>query len=127
MSPAACMYLRQQGPGGQVGGRRRDHPPFDVWVRSPDHVCQKRPEVDVGASRAEHRADLICRNHEVSKVDSQRDSGSVEAARNRMDTPDGALRYFLDRHDDDKGVTVTAGVVRGDRVLEDETCGGNSC
>jgi hypothetical protein len=88
-------------------------------------VHQKRLEGDAAVSRAENRADLVCRNHEVSEVGSQLDSGNVAAARNQKGTPDNAVGYVLYRHDDNRGVTVTAGVVRGNRVLEDEICGGN--
>jgi hypothetical protein len=122
----ACTYLRQPGLGAQAGGCHRDHPSFGAWLRSPGHVHQKRLEDDAGVGRAEDRADLVCRNHDASKVGSQLDSDNVEAARNQKGTPDNAVGYVLDRHDDNRGVTVTAGVVRGNRVLEDEICGGNS-
>jgi hypothetical protein len=124
MVPVVCMYPQL---GAQAGGCHRDHPSFGVWLRNPGHVHQKRPEDDAEATRAEVRADLVYRNHGASGVDCQLDCENVEAAKDPKDTPDSAVGYLLDRNDDDKGATVTAGGVRGDRVLEDEICGGNSC
>lgn len=114
---AGCTYLHRQGRGGRLGSCYRHHPPFDVWEHSPDPVHQKCLEDDAGVRRVVNRAGRFCREHEVSEVGSQHDRGGVEAGKNRKDTPDNAVGCVVDRHDDCKGVTVTAGEVKGNCVL----------
>ena len=73
-----------------------------------------------------HRVELTCQDHETLKVGSQDALGRVECVSQR-DIPGSAVGWLLDRRDDCKWVTVTAGEAKGDFVLEDETCRGNSC
>jgi hypothetical protein len=80
-------------------------------------VHQKCPEDDAGVSPAGYRADRVCRNHEALEAGSQRDRGNGEAVKGQKDIPDSALGCVVDRHDDCKGVTVTAGEVKGNCVL----------
>lgn len=112
-----CTYLRHKGLGGWLESCYRYHPSFDVWERSPDHVHQKYPEDDAGVSRAGYCAELFCRSYEASEVDCQHDCGRVEVVKSRKDTPDNVVGCVVDRHDDCKGVTVTAGEVKGNCVL----------
>jgi hypothetical protein len=107
-------------------GCHHDPLSFGVWQSSPDRGCQKRRGGAVGVSRAGHRVDLACQNRETLKVGSQHALDRVKCG-SQKDTPGSAVGCVLDRRDDCKWVTVTAGEVKGDFVLEDETCGGNSC
>jgi hypothetical protein len=109
--------LRQQGPGGWEGGCRRCRPSFGVWERTPDRVHQKRPGVDAGVSWVGYRVDPVCRDHEPSEVGSQHDRGKVDSVMRQKDTPDSAADCVVDRHDDYKGVTVTAGGEKKNCVL----------
>jgi hypothetical protein len=80
-------------------------------------VHQNCLEDDAGVRRAVNRAERFCREHEVSEVGSQHDRGAMETGKSRKDTPDNAVGSVVDRHDDCKGVTVTAGGVKGSCVL----------
>jgi hypothetical protein len=81
----------------------------------PGHAHQKCPEDDAGVSPAGDRADQVCRNHEASEVDSQRDCGNGEAVKGQKDIPDGASGCVVGHHDDCK--RVTAGEVKGNCIL----------
>ena len=78
---------------------------------------QKCLEDDAGVGRVGHRAELFCRDHEASEVDYRHDRGRVEAGKSRKDTPDNVAGCVVDRHDDCKGVSGTAGGVKGNCVL----------
>jgi hypothetical protein len=80
-------------------------------------VHQKRPEDDAGVGRVGYRVDPVCRDHGPSGVSSQHDRGRVDAVMRQKDTPDSAVDCVVDRHDDYKGVTVTAGGEKGNCVL----------
>ena len=123
---AACMYPDLQGPGASMKDCHHDLLSFGVWQSSPDRGCQKRRGDAVGVSRPGHHVEVACRKHETLKVGFQHALGRVKCV-SQKDTPGSAVGWLLDRRDDCKGVTVTAGEVKGDFVLEDETCGGNSC
>ena len=123
---AACMYLGLQGPGAVMEDCHHDLPSFGVWQRSPDRGCQKRCEGVAGVHRPGHRVELACRNHETLKVGFRHTLSCVKCVSQRG-TLGSVVGWVLDRRDDCKEVTVTAGEVKGNFVLEDETCGGNSC
>lgn len=115
--PVGYTCLRQQDPGEREGGCHRRRPSFDVWERSPDRIHQKHPEDGAGVSRMGYRVDLVGSGHEPSEVGSQHDRGRVDAVMCQKDTPDGAVDSVVDRHDEYKGVTVTAGGEKGSCVL----------
>lgn len=78
---------------------------------------QKCLEDDAGVGRVGYRAELFCRDHETSVVGYRHDRGRVEAGKSREGTPDNAVGCAVDRHDDGKGVSGTAGGVKGNCVL----------
>lgn len=78
---------------------------------------QRCPEDDDGASRAGYRAGLVCRDHEASEAGSPHGRGSVEVVKSQKGTPGSAVGCVVDRHEDCKGVTVTAGGVKENCVL----------
>ena len=98
-----------------MGSCHRHHSSFDAWERVRVTAHQKCPEDDAGVSPAGDRADQVCRNHEASEADSQRDCGNGEAVKGQKDIPDSASGCVVGRHDDCK--RVTTGEVKGNRVL----------
>ena len=126
MSLVACMYLYLQVLGALMKDCHHDPLSFGVWQSSPDRGSQKRRGGAAGVSRARRRVDLACQNRETLKVGSQHALDRVKCG-SQKDNPGSAVVCVLDRRDDCKVVTATAGGVKGDFVLEDETCGGNSC
>jgi len=114
--PVGYTCLRQQGPGGQEGGCRHRRPSFDVWERSPDHVHRKGLEDDAGVSRVVYRVDPVYWDCETSEVGFRPDRG-MNVVMHQKDTPDSAVDYVVDRHDDYRGVIVTAGGEKGNCVL----------